>query len=112
MDCPSSRPHRVQRQRTKGSRLPENTLCVDRTTRWGNPFHTHGDGSPMEPALAAHLFEDQLSSAGGYVSARFGLVTVAMIQEHLRGKNLACWCPLSAPCHGDVLLRWASGEEP
>ena len=22
----------------------------------------------------------------------------------LRGKDLACWCPLEAPCHVDVLL--------
>lgn len=22
----------------------------------------------------------------------------------LRGKHLACWCPLSQPCHADVLL--------
>jgi hypothetical protein len=21
--------------------------------------------------------------------------------EHLRGKNLACWCPLDQPCHAD-----------
>jgi hypothetical protein len=23
----------------------------------------------------------------------------------LRGKNLACWCPLDGPCHADVLLE-------
>jgi hypothetical protein len=23
----------------------------------------------------------------------------------LRGHNLACWCPLDGPCHGDVLLE-------
>ncbi|RAK24073.1 uncharacterized protein DUF4326 [Salipiger aestuarii] len=26
----------------------------------------------------------------------------------LRGKDLACWCPLDAPCHADVLLRMAN----
>ena len=26
----------------------------------------------------------------------------------LRGHNLACWCPLDAPCHADVLLRIAN----
>jgi hypothetical protein len=25
--------------------------------------------------------------------------------EPLRGKNLACWCPLDRPCHVDVLLE-------
>jgi hypothetical protein len=26
----------------------------------------------------------------------------------LRGKNLACWCPLDQPCHADVLLEMAN----
>lgn len=29
----------------------------------------------------------------------------------LRGKNLACWCPLDAPCHADVLLEEANRDE-
>ena len=28
--------------------------------------------------------------------------------EELRGKDLACWCKLSDPCHADVLLEWAN----
>ncbi len=31
-------PKRIQRRRTKGWRLPENTVIVDRTSRFGNPF--------------------------------------------------------------------------
>jgi hypothetical protein len=30
----------------------------------------------------------------------------------LRGKNLACWCPLDQPCHADVLLEIANRETP
>jgi hypothetical protein len=26
----------------------------------------------------------------------------------LRGRDLACWCPLDQPCHADVLLRLAN----
>ena len=26
----------------------------------------------------------------------------------LRGKDLACWCPLDQPCHSDVLLELAN----
>lgn len=28
--------------------------------------------------------------------------------ESLRGKDLACWCPLDQPCHADVLLEIAN----
>lgn len=31
-------PVRVQRKRTKGWKMPENTVYVGRGTRWGNPF--------------------------------------------------------------------------
>ncbi len=33
------------------------------------------------------------------------------MREHLhelRGKNLACWCPLDQPCHADALLELAN----
>lgn len=30
--------------------------------------------------------------------------------EPLRGKNLACWCPIGEPCHADVLLEIANQE--
>lgn len=28
--------------------------------------------------------------------------------SELRGKDLACWCPLDQPCHADVLLEIAN----
>ena len=37
-----------------------------------------------------------------------------LIALELRGKDLACWCPLEdvdgnpVPCHADVLLEWAN----
>lgn len=33
------RPVRVQLSRAKGWRMPSNTVKVDRTTKWGNPFN-------------------------------------------------------------------------
>lgn len=36
--------------------------------------------------------------------------TIDQIQEELRGKNLACWCPLDQPCHADVLLELANAD--
>jgi hypothetical protein len=98
-------PIRIQRQRIKGWRMPPNTIIVDRSTRWGNPFSRHSKGIARDNALAVGLFEDQIASAGGWVSSKFGLTTISMACEVLRGHNLACWCPLDQPCHADVLLR-------
>lgn len=28
--------------------------------------------------------------------------------DHLRGRDLACWCPLDLACHGDIYLRIAN----
>ncbi len=36
----------------------------------------------------------------------------ARIRKDLRGSDLACWCPLDGPCHGDVLIRVAAGADP
>ena len=33
-----TKPIRVQLRRTKGWKMPENTVKADRTTKWGNPF--------------------------------------------------------------------------
>ena len=40
-----------------------------------------------------------------------GLHTEAELAEWLaplRGRDLACWCPLDQPCHADVLLELAN----
>ncbi len=39
-------------------------------------------------------------------------VTTEVIRAELRGKDLSCWCPLSSPCHADVLLELANAGEP
>ena len=40
---------------------------------------------------------------------RVGLLPeIADVVASLRGKDLACWCPLSSPCHADVLLEIAN----
>lgn len=35
--------------------------------------------------------------------------TLAEIRTALRGKDLACWCPLDGPCHAHTLLEIANG---
>ena len=42
------RPIRVQLSRAKGWRMPENTVRVDRATKWGNPFVVGKPGGVCE----------------------------------------------------------------
>lgn len=35
--------------------------------------------------------------------------TIEEVRSALRGKSLACWCPVDQPCHAAVLLEIANG---
>lgn len=37
-----------------------------------------------------------------------GILFRKTVKLELRGKDLACWCPLDGPCHADVLLEIAN----
>ena len=103
-----TKPHRVQLSRAKGWRMPPNTMKVDRSTRWGNPFKLHGDGYPMSSTVAAALFNRHFEDGHTGWVMRDQLTTIDDVRRELRGKNLACWCSLGEPCHADVLLRLAN----
>lgn len=106
------KPHRVQLRRTKGWRMPPNTVKVDRTTKWGNPFvpgkpSVFTGGRPV--ADKRHAFK--LYQAIAPDNAEL----VAAARAELRGKNLACWCPVEmypedGCCHADVLLELANSD--
>ena len=82
---------RIQLKRTKGWKMPPNTVKVDRSTTWGNPFTFENSGG-IHPAL------------------RFACEVAPLWDlSPLRGKNLACWCKPAEPCHADVLLELANG---
>jgi hypothetical protein len=125
----SDGPIRIQLSRAKGFNLQRESkrtnglsaAKVDRTTKWGNPFVTHGDGLAMDPAMAVQSFAEFLRKEGCWSPIRMpwpkGKVprqwtTVEKVRAELRGKNLACWCAPDAPCHADVLLRLADLPPP
>lgn len=101
---------RVQRKRTAGWELPENTVCVDSSTCWRNPFIVGEHGTPLKCVL---LYMNLMS---GYPSLLMDNVEVQIAALHyvtrniktLRGKNLACWCREGTSCHADVLLAIAN----
>ena len=87
-------PARIQRKRTKGWKMPANAIYVGRPTRWGNPFADQGN------AELVRQFRDNCLTPEVVRSGR----------SELKGKDLACWCPLDQPCHADVLLKIANEE--
>jgi hypothetical protein len=96
MDMELAEPRRVQLRRTKGWRMPENTVKVDRTTRFGNDF------------VMAHEGTRGIAIASFREKAEAQMEACPQFYEPLRGKNLACWCPLDKACHADVLLELAN----
>lgn len=119
-------PRRVQLSRAKGWRMPPNTVKVSRPGPYGNPFSIaeamEREGLPhfeCRPIVVRH-FRDWItnptsddpcheSGFGGRLQAH------TRIREGLpalRGRNLACWCPIDQPCHADVLLELANPTTP
>ena len=76
----------------------DNTVLIDRRTRWGNMFRIGPDGT-REQVIARYR-------ACLWRRIHSGAVAVEDLAE-LDGMRLACWCdPL--PCHGHVLARAAA----
>lgn len=111
-------PRRVQLRRAKGWRMPANTVSVARPTKWRNPFRVPSTVVPSgryEWSFAINDREGAVAAFRRMVAdkreAERCYPTNAELDE-LRGKNLACWCPLDQPCHADVLLELANADTP
>lgn len=116
-------PERIQLSRRKGWRMPPNTVKVDRTSIFGNPFAVNERTTAKDAVRAFRRFlrmsqaaimrsvkdekgeENPLGGIGMIVRRNMILKRL----PELRGKNLACWCRPDQPCHADVLLRKANG---
>lgn len=122
-------PHRIQRCRMKGWRMPTDAIYVGRPTMFGNPFLA--DHNRPERELAAGRYRGWLNGVvlfnktgrtgidwvdaaidrGATISDWPDVVWAKRVLEALvtlRGHDLACWCPLDQPCHADVLLELAN----
>lgn len=98
-------PIRIQRRRTKVFNLQAQSpdgrpvVSVCRPGKWGNLFYV-GDESGTESV------EESVKKYRVWILGR-------MWQEgdylsELRGKHLACFCPIGNPCHADTLLKLAN----
>jgi hypothetical protein len=100
------KPKRIQARRVAGWRLPEGAIYVGRPTIWGNPWRVGGRAhGALGPKEAVAEYERALTR--GELKDRRGVPLIDRIGE-LRGRALACWCAPDAPCHADVLLRYAN----
>jgi hypothetical protein len=104
-------PDRIQLSRAKGWKMPENTVKVDRSTKWGNPWCVvNEDDANLWIAEAKTLRFVEIVPDGidpaEHLIAYFRARSVDTLPNlaPLRGKNLACWCKPGTPCHADVLL--------
>lgn len=117
-------PQRIQLKRIKGWRMPANTMKVDRSTIYGNPFGSEA----RTPKEAVAMFEDWLTDPHWkqHAGASYPSFIAKQLEERrrevlsslpcLRGFNLGCWCAMPEEgepdvCHGVVLLRLANGAK-
>jgi hypothetical protein len=123
-------PARLQLRRDKGWRKPRNTIVVARPSKWGNPFRFDRDARgrwlvtapwSSEATEASDKQDARRASVHAFRSYLESRVPDANdenypsddeIRAELAGRDLACWCPLDEPCHGDVLLDIANRAQP
>lgn len=116
-------PERIQLSRRKGFNLQAHSKAtngleavnVARPSKWGNPFVVGKFGNRAECVHAFDLLANgykTISRGDPKAQDRWHQHAKANI-ESLRGKNLACWCPLPKEgepdmCHAAVLLEIAN----
>lgn len=119
------KPCRIQRKRTKGWKMPPNTVSVTRPGKFGNPFKWV-DGWIMyfhEGEWKKWSLTDSFSSDPYHVYKLYKMLLKGQLKdnpagrplpaipdniESLRGKNLACFCPVGQQCHADILIEVAN----
>ena len=112
-----TRPLRIQLSRRKGWRMPPNTVSVARPGRWGNEWVVWNDDGQWTVTHISEHYSVANKQKGIFLAVRLHREWIRKLEVsyggttmllELRGKNLACWCPLDQPCHADVLLELAN----
>lgn len=117
-------PQRYQRSRAKGAHLPPGVVCVGRPSRYGNPFTPDmywkaGYSGSLEVAIkhCVDAYRCWLENRYHWLHNK-NTADMPMLPDlaPLRGRDLACWCPLPEPgqpdiCHAAVLLELCNRED-
>ena len=110
---------RIQRQRTKAFKLPPNTRCCTRGTKWGNPYKiVRSNGGTysvwrISDGLQVHYsfglskeaaVNDALYLYGVLLNEklRVGLLDLSELKSY---DYLACFCSLEQKCHVDIIIQ-------
>lgn len=121
--------------------MPDGAVYVGRPSPWGNPWPVNHDAMPWLAVLFGYYgnaagcrraavdlhrawITDTLpieSPGAGIATAIASSAANMYLRDFtipskpdltpLRGRDLACWCPLDQPCHADVLLELANAAE-
>ena len=108
---------RIQRQRTKGWRMPEGAIYVGRPTIYGNPYNVTATNSAgyavaryrrdMEYGMR-HWLPTWRASFFGRLRGHDLACFCGLCEAHRDGLPLGVVCPDCPPCHADVLLELAN----
>lgn len=117
-----NKPIRIQLKRTKGYRMQDQSpdgrevVKVARPSLYGNPYtiagaleagYKHKDCQTM----VVYAFKEWLAGSRDYANYQPAREKLLANVSKLRGKHLACFCPLDKPCHADVLLELANPQK-
>lgn len=108
-------PKRIQMHRRKGGWRKDHpdAVIVARPSKWGNPYRVGIHGTAQECVdrfrrLLSGMI-DNTRPPCPHVADLMAFQDYARANLHeLRGKDLACWCPLDQACHSDTLLKMAN----
>lgn len=106
---------RIRLSRARGWSLPKGAVVVSRPSRWGNPFLVGQHGTRLQCGAMFGQLTRGFIDLGGNVPVEVQMTMYRRIRRYiidLRGKDLACWCPLDGDgCHADVLLWIANPDQ-
>jgi hypothetical protein len=124
-------PKRIQMSRQRPWRADNpDAVIVARPSVWGNPYRVgddylwlSGQGGDLLPwplptvrdpgehpnGIRVETCPDRATAVVWFRAWFESMVATGTDPAPLRGRDLACWCPLDQPCHADVLLELANG---
>lgn len=73
-------------------------VCIDRSSKWGNPYSIGEDGTRNEVCEKYRVY-------------LLGRIDLLKALEELRGLTLGCWCKPKR-CHGDILVEFLENGIP